>query len=304
MSERLTLIREIDELTVAGDGRTLDARIVPYGVSARVADPPDFKPYDEQFEPGAFRAQLTAANRVDVLLNYEHRQGISDVIGRGVELDDRSDGLHGSFRVFDGQDGDKALELVREGVLTGMSAEFVALRSRVVDGVVRRVDARMRNVALCRPSDSGYGGPKAAYAGAGVLAVRTVPLAQVEPAAPMRDELRERVLALGVEPVVFRAVVRSTWNGDPARYTDEEYQRACLIDRGGDAPIKQRCSLPVLEPNGDLNVNALGPAAAALAGARGGLSHVTPGHRASAARKLLRYYRMADMQPPPALRAA
>jgi hypothetical protein len=67
-------------------------------------------------------------------------------------------------------------------------------------------------------------------------------------------------------------------------------------------PVKERCSLPVLEPNGDVNANALGAAAAVLSGARGGLRGVSPSDKAKAARKLMRYYAQAEMTPPDSLR--
>lgn len=159
-----TLVRTFDVELAEGDGRTLEGRIVPYNTVATVADSSRDTPYREMFLPGAFNPQLSAANRVDVLLNFEHRQSIGDVIGHGTSLEDRSDGLYGSFRVLDQPDGDKALELIREGVLHGLSVEFQAKRSRTVDGVTQRVDARVRNVALTRSP---------AYSEAQVLAVRS-----------------------------------------------------------------------------------------------------------------------------------
>lgn len=303
------LTREVAFDTLEGDGRTLHARVVPYNVVAKVADPPHYTPYREMFVPGAFNAQLNVAHRVNVLLNYSHRQGISDVVGRGVALEDQPDGLHAAFRILEHPDGDKALSLVESGDLTGMSAEFAVRKSRTVDGVVQRIDARLANVALCRDNSSEFPGAKAAYPGAEVLAVRTEddtgdedePPPEPTPETAMDSDLKARLEALGVVPVVFRAVVRKPWDGDPARFTDEEYARACLIDRGGDAPAKERCSLPVLEPSGDVNVNALGAAAAALRGARGGLAGVSAEAKAAAARKLLRYYRQAGMEPPPGI---
>ena len=66
----------------------------------------------------------------------------------------------------------------------------------------------------------------------------------------------------------------------------------------GDSPPKERCSLPVLEPNGDVNTNALGQAARRI----NQITNVTAGQRSAAARKLLGYYRQAGMDPPEALR--
>lgn len=149
-----------------GDGRTIDACIVPYNAVATVADPPpmgDGLPYQELFLPGAFERQLRAPDRLKVWLNFEHEQGLRGVVGHGTALQDRADGLYGTFRVHQNADGEKALELVNEGMLTRISIEFAALRTRTVDGVRQRMRAHLDRVALCRAG---------AYAGAEVLAVR------------------------------------------------------------------------------------------------------------------------------------
>lgn len=143
-------------------GRTLDVRIAPYDRPARVADPPDYKPYFESFAPGAFADALKAPKRI--MLDHAHNPRLRDVLGFATRLEDRADGLHGSFRLLDDPDGDKALELVREGVLAGVSAEFLPLKSRTrADGVVERLRVRLEKVALCRTG---------AYGDAKVLAVR------------------------------------------------------------------------------------------------------------------------------------
>lgn len=81
-------------------------------------------------------------------------------------------------------------------------------------------------------------------------------------------------------------------------YTDAQYERACLIDRGGSSTAKERCSLPVREPDGTLNANGVHAAAAALAGAHGGLKNVTPAQKRAAARKLVSLYRQIGDTPP------
>src|SRR4029077_5606748 len=149
-----------------GDGRTLDVRVIPYGVTADVSDGGPV--YREEWLPGCFDEQLVAGHRLKVLLNFEHRQGIGDVVGKGVALRSADDGLHGSFRILDTPDGDKALSLVRDGILDGVSLEAQAKKSvRAASGVVRRVRAHLHNVALCRTP---------AFADARVLAVRTEPV--------------------------------------------------------------------------------------------------------------------------------
>jgi HK97 family phage prohead protease len=300
---REVLTRAYDAELAVGDGRTLDIRVVPYGVEAIVADPPSHVPYRERFLRGAFERQLSAADRVRVWLNFEHEQGIRGVIGHGVELAEADDGLHGSFRVHANADGDKTLQLVGEGMLGGVSAEFVALRSRRIEGVVERVRAHLDKVSLCR---------NPAYAGAAVLAVRELPAGEEaagferehvarpsEAVVPALDEaLAGRLSAHGIEPLARIATTSAAWDGSPSRFSDEEYRRSALLCRGTDAPPKTDCSLPVLEPSGALNTNALGAAAAALAGGRGGLANVSGAQRAAAARRLIRYYSAARMEPP------
>ena len=113
------IVREFAAELTASEGRTVDVRIVPYGERithndglggvARGVD------YTEEWMPGVFSHQLNAANRV--LANYEHQEGIAGVIGHGIALREEADGFHGSFVLHDTPDGDKALLLVRQGVL-------------------------------------------------------------------------------------------------------------------------------------------------------------------------------------------
>ncbi len=307
------------ELTPSGDGRTLDLRIVPFNTVARVSDDGGRTQYDEMWMPGAFDRQLSAPNRVDVLANFEHQQGISGVVARGTELRDTGMALDGTFRMLSTQDADKVLELVNERVVGGVSLEAIALKSeRGEDGIVRRTKARLINVALCRSP---------AFKDAAVLAVRESPDDESEPdpdpdservspqvvrvemaaeeLAKNPPEFTDAELALqrvGFEPLLLGAIVHKPWDSSLARFEDDQYQRSCLIEREGEMPVKERCLLPVLEPNGDVNVNALGSAAASLTGTRGGLRNVSQFEKATAARKLIRFFSQAEMESPEALR--
>ncbi len=165
----------------AGDGRTVDVRIVPYGEQITHNDGrgglPKGVPYQEVWESGAFSDQARAAEvgrAKHVLLNFEHEEGLRGVVGHGLTLREAADGLYGSFTIHAGPDGDKALMLVQEGVLTGISLEARSKKSvRNAAGLVRRVKAVLVNVALCR---------EGAYEGARVLAIR-------EPAMMLDEEL-------------------------------------------------------------------------------------------------------------------
>jgi hypothetical protein len=94
------------------------------------------------------------------------------------------------------------------------------------------------------------------------------------------------------------------WNGSPSNYTSAEaYCKACLIDENpsGQRKVKGNCSLPVYDPSGALNRNAVHAAAAALVGARGGVQ-AKPSSKRAAARKLISLYRQLKEQAPDALR--
>src|SRR5207237_2180777 len=86
-----------------------------------------------------------------------------------------------------------------------------------------------------------------------------------------------------------------------ADYTIEQWHAACLIHQHEGAPTsKGQCKLPVKTPNGAVNRNGVQAAAAALAGARGGMN-ASPEEKATAAKALLRYYSQLNMKPPPSL---
>ena len=155
------LSRSFEVAAVEVEGRTVDVRVVPFGEVARVADPPDFEPYDEEFVAGCFDHQLNAANRVHA--NYEHGKGISDVVGHGVSLRQESDGYHLTSTIHKTNNGDTALELINAGALPGVSVEFHPVRNVKSGSLVQRVKANLRGFAFCR---------QGAYSSAQVLAVR------------------------------------------------------------------------------------------------------------------------------------
>lgn len=195
----LVAVRKFSATLAAGEGRTVDLRIVPYGERIESNDGLGGVPrgvvYREEFVAGVFDHVLKAPNRV--LLDFEHDDRIEGIVGRGLELASRSDGFYGSFKLLATSAGDTALELVREGVLGGASVECLFQRSiRGADGVVRRVKARLDKVALCR---------EPAYPGAVVLGVRTLPdlegdlvLDEELLPIPFDPELALRIAALGI----------------------------------------------------------------------------------------------------------
>lgn len=87
-----------------------------------------------------------------------------------------------------------------------------------------------------------------------------------------------------------------------ADYTIEQWHAACLIHvHDGEPTSKGKCKLPVKTPNGALNRNGVHAAAAALAGARGGLKGVSADQKQKATNALKRYYAQLDEEPPESL---
>jgi HK97 family phage prohead protease len=152
------------EPVAGGDGRTLLGRAVPYGVTAEVG------PFKERFVLGAFAKQIASGTvgRVKVYESHQARLAGAPPIGKTSELHERSDGLHGAWPLFATSRADDALQLVRDGEVTGMSVGFRAVAGGSVqtrDGVVERRVVHLDHVILTH---------EPAYADAGVLAVRSL----------------------------------------------------------------------------------------------------------------------------------
>jgi hypothetical protein len=176
----------------SSDGRTLEGCAVPYGEAAEVDD--GRGRYYEVFEVGAFTRNLKAPARIE--LRFEHRDGLTDIVGRALELSEEASGLYGSFRVFGGPIGDHALELIEEGVLPGLSVGFVPLRrgtpKRTAEGTIVRDLCHLEEVSLCR---------RPAYDRAVITQVRsaTVLRRELELPEPPPEPHLERLRAVGIE---------------------------------------------------------------------------------------------------------
>lgn len=179
------------ELEIAGDGRTIEGRAVPYDETAEVEDAG--VRYRERFEAGSFRRATRAPFRLVLL--YEHRDGLGDIVGPGVSLEEKPDGLYGSWRAVQTRSGDEALGLIREGVLRGLSVGFRPLGPgrRDEDGTVVRTNCALDEVSLTRTP---------AFESALVTSVRSAPQAWNLPEElrphELDPELEERLRALGL----------------------------------------------------------------------------------------------------------
>lgn len=170
-AERPFLVREFVAADLAVKGRTVDVRLVPFGEVARVADPPSWEEYQEEWLPGVFDHQLTSANRIHA--KYGHSDSVLDVVGHGMALRAESDGYHVETKIHQTVQGDTVLELLRDGALPCVSLEALPVRNQRTAGVVQRVKANLTGFAFCR---------QGAFAGAQVLAIREAPETTIDEA--------------------------------------------------------------------------------------------------------------------------
>ena len=100
-------------------------------------------------------------------------------------------------------------------------------------------------------------------------------------------------------------VTSQRWDGSASRWKDaQSYAKSCLINLNTGDPdtwTKDNCKLPIREPNGDLNTNAMSSAAAVLNGGMGGLKGVPPAAKKKAVRDLIKAYDEAGEDPPKSL---
>ena len=134
------------ELRVSG--RTISGTVVKFG------DVADMGAFRETFEPGSIE-------HADATLNIMHRQDrlVGRTAGGGVVLRDTGEALTMSATMPTTRDGDDALELVRSGVLRGLSVEFRAVKDRFVGDLRRISRAVLGGIGLVdRPAYAGSRG--------------------------------------------------------------------------------------------------------------------------------------------------
>lgn len=96
------------------------------------------------------------------------------------------------------------------------------------------------------------------------------------------------------------AISEGEWDGSASRFTDEEWRRSAIVDRGASFDTaKERYAVPIREPNGDLSRAGVHAAAARLNQVDAPASAI-----ASARRALVRAYGELGEEPPESLTAA
>ena len=173
-----------------GDGRTLEGMIVPWDRPTPVNKP---TPGLESYARGALDKSLGESKRPIPLLLHHNENEPAGVL---TSHENREDGHYATFRVLSTRAGDDALELVREGLVTGLSIGGWGVPARtaerkLVNGRrhIMRSEMRLDHVGLVRVP---------AFEDARVLALRSADLAEFDPvaAAKARKRIRQRMRQL------------------------------------------------------------------------------------------------------------
>ena len=111
--------RRACELRASEDGKAIDGVVIPYGQNAIIREE-----FTERFLPGS----ITFG---DVIANVQHiRSKPLARTGGGLTLTDSATELRAKIELPDTVDGRDVRELVRLGVLRGLSAEFRTVRDQ------------------------------------------------------------------------------------------------------------------------------------------------------------------------------
>ena len=145
------LERRSFEFRAGGDG-AIEGTVIPYGQSARIGD------FTEKFLAGSI-------NFSDVIANRQHQRSapLARTNGGGLTLTDSASALRARIELPDTADGRDTRELVKRGILRGLSAEFRAIRDTWEASERTIQEAVLSGLAVV---DSG------AYAGATLTEVR------------------------------------------------------------------------------------------------------------------------------------
>ena len=138
---------ELRAFEVRADEKGIIAGVViPYGVASSIAGV-----FEETFMPGSVRFD-------SVLVNRQHERSMPLArLGHGLELQDSATELRAEVRMPDTTDGRDTLELVKTGVLTGMSAEFHVQRDEWPNDTTRIIhEVQLRGIGIV--DDPGHTG--------------------------------------------------------------------------------------------------------------------------------------------------
>jgi HK97 family phage prohead protease len=244
----------------------------------------------ERIAPGAFRRTI-AEDRPSIKARYQHGKDAqfgSKPLGRIVELAEDATGARYAVALSDTSFNRDLVAMLRDGTL-GASFRFEL-----------RAEDRVE-----RPEPSDYN--------VDAVAERTIREARLFEFGPVSFPayvgttagVRSAAVSL-TDHFAGERVTDAPWDGSPGRFTDAQYARSCVYDRGkcgadsAKMPAKRRYSLPIREPSGALNRNAVHSAAGMI----GRVTGDCPAALDAAKSKLRSAYREIGEDAPDSVKAA
>lgn len=247
-----------------------------------------------------------------ITMDVDHGMSVETTAGSGTPAlaPDGTLRVHGTYAST--PLGQTTRSLVNDGHIRTASVAFLRKSSRDAEGkpVVRRELLNGAFVAVPSNRESVILSSKtiAAKAGARNSAADAKTIQQIHDAAQRLGATCDPsggdgdTVGDGAKAVKAAPVSDKPWSQfTAADYSPEQWRAACLIDTGaGDPDSKDRYKLPIKEPDGTLNRNAVHAAASVLAGGRGGVQAPAE-QKAKAARALVAAYHQLREQPPDSL---
>jgi hypothetical protein len=228
------------------------------------------------------------------------------VVGRITNAWTDPDGLvrgEGMFRVS--PEADEVIDMIANGDLRGVSVELDSLAMEYSDADGNPIDleaaagdgdvyqhltaGRVRSATVL---------PVAAFAES-YVALGPWPQEEESVTASCAPCIAAEMDDYAADLAAF-AISEAAWDGSAARYDDEQWTRATVVDRGESfATAKERYKLPVREPNGDLS-------RAGVHAAAGRIDQVDapPDAIAAGKRKIIAAYKELGEDPPEGLTAS
>jgi len=152
------------QIRAVGDGLTISGLAAPFDTPTEISD--SMGTYVETIAPGAFAR--TIAERADRVKVYAQHDTGQLPVGKAVSLTESRDGLRAVLQLSNTSAGRDLATLARDGVVTGLSIGFQAIRD---SWNTQRAERRLTEIRLQEISLT----PFPAYATAQVTSVRSEP---------------------------------------------------------------------------------------------------------------------------------
>ena len=247
--------------------------------------------YGDVIEKGAFTKTANEANGTLPML-WQH--DTDEVIGTYPQMAENEHGLEVEGRiVLATQRGREAHALLKAGAIKAMSIGFTIPEGKA-DFDQQTQTRSIREVRLWEISLVTF----PANTRAAITQVKNRELRGEEDRV---GQLGSQVLSLEARVAELMALLEQRWDGSAANYSDAEWAKACILDRGADVDGKARYSLPIATPGNSYSSDPDKGGVAAAAGRIGQVKNASPSAISTAYSRLAAAYRKLGLDVPPSV---